>query len=187
MWCRGCGNTMPSDTEEYWYPLCEKCRTDTSEEWRREIDGSTMESLVDKTVREIWLGEVDVGIDHSYYEPVILFVCDDGNVAYHTEGDCCSETWFADLIAVDLLIGHTVRETEARPIREDDEQTPEEKARTKQEYDLIYGIHIRTEAGTSEVVFRNSSNGYYGGSLHLTDPSKINMDRLKQITEDVSL
>jgi hypothetical protein len=38
-----------------------------------------------------------------------------------------------------------------------------EDGRTRQEFDAIYGVKLTTSQGAPTFVFRNSSNGYYGG------------------------
>jgi len=48
-----------------------------------------MKELVGKTVKELYVNE-----DQS----LLKFVTDQGEVIYQTEADCCSETWFADII-----------------------------------------------------------------------------------------
>jgi hypothetical protein len=37
----------------------------------------------------------------------------------------------------------------------------------RQEHDSFYGYALNTKAGTCTIVFRNSSNGHYGGSCEL--------------------
>jgi len=45
-------------------------------------------------------------------DSVLVFIGADKQIAYETYGDCCSETWFADIIGVDALLGATVSEVE---------------------------------------------------------------------------
>lgn len=84
---------------------------------------------------------------------------DTGNLAYVVHGDCCSESWWHLFDGVKNLIGGTVVgffEGDASDIDEND-------GRGRQESESIYSIGIVTDKGTSRIVFRNSSNGYYGG------------------------
>ncbi len=37
--------------------------------------------------------------------------------------------------------------------------------RQKSEYDILYGIKVYSDVGVMTIIFRNSSNGYYGGWL----------------------
>jgi len=56
--------------------------------------------------------------------------------------------------------------------------------RTRQEHDIVYGYEIRTPKGRCTVAFRNSSNGYYSGSLHLL--KGFTHYHTRQLTEDWS-
>jgi hypothetical protein len=104
--------------------------------------------LVGKTVSSLFVSE---------NEQELRFETDDGDVGVWAEGDCCSESWFADITGFDALIGSKVVSVEIvdMPDIEDD--------RSRQEFDQAYGYKITTEKGICDIVFRNSSNGYYGG------------------------
>lgn len=91
-------------------------------------------------------------------EGSLVFVTNAGIFEYEVDGDCCSESWFADVTGVDALIGGTVASVEEVPMPE-----PGEDGRSRQESDEAYGCKITTDKGHADVVFRNSSNGYYGG------------------------
>jgi hypothetical protein len=41
----------------------------------------------------------------------------------------------------------------------------------RQEYDQVYGYCLVTDGGVCEIVYRNSSNGYYGGFLRVNQDS----------------
>lgn len=101
-----------------------------------------------------------------------------GPLGYVTDGECCSETWFADIIGVDCLLGGTVVSVEDLPL--DDYNTDD--GRGTQEVDRAYGHKITTEKGSCDVVYRNSSNGYYGGSISFCAMS--DMAGAKAITAD---
>lgn len=73
-----------------------------------------------------------------------------------TEGDCCSESWWADAIGVKQLLGHRVTGAVQIDLPEPDDD------RGRQDEDRAYGVRIHTEGGECDLVFRNSSNGYYG-------------------------
>jgi hypothetical protein len=90
-----------------------------------------------------------------------------------TCSDCCSETWFADIIGVDnLLCEDTIGiEILDLPDPKDD--------RTRQDYDLAYGFVLKTKKGNCEFIYRNSSNGYYGGDID-------NVNRIETLPADVS-
>jgi hypothetical protein len=108
-------------------------------------------------------GKTVIGLDVSDREESIRFRCADGSaVVWSTEGDCCSESWWADATGLDQLRGATVR-----GVRELELPDPEDDGRTRQESDVVYGYAIDTDAGSATLAFRNSSNGYYGGSAGL--------------------
>lgn len=80
-----------------------------------------------------------------------------------TYADCCSETWFADVLGADAARGAMI--LEARNIEmEDLENDP----RTRQEVDRQYGYELVTDRGVVSIVLRNSSNGYYGGDAEIS-------------------
>lgn len=60
-----------------------------------------------------------------------------------------------------------------------------EDGRTRQEYDQSYGFEITTSRGVTSVVFRNSSNGYYGGELRLCEDAPPDV-RWAEIVQDTS-
>lgn len=111
-----------------------------------------MEELMGKLIRS-----VKVNDDQS----VLVFDTDDGAIVYETEADCCSETWFSDILNISNIANEriiVVRKLEL-PDAEDN--------RSRQEYDRVYGFALDTKKGSCEVIFRNSSNGYYGGCIEL--------------------
>lgn len=110
------------------------------------------------------IGKTIIRIEVSPGEEYIKFTHPDGSyTAYQAYGDCCSETWFADIVGVEALLRANVLE-----IREVDLQSYDCKDdRTRQEYDEFYGVKIKTSKGYSDIIYRNSSNGYYGGSISL--------------------
>jgi len=109
------------------------------------------------------IGNKIIDIQIAAEEHYLKFVTEQGEFIYGTEGDCCSETWFSEILNVDFLINHTVSEIENLYLPEPAVPDPH----GRQESDCFYGIKINTDAGTATIVFRNSSNGYYGGSYDL--------------------
>ncbi len=75
---------------------------------------------------------------------------------WSTEADCCSNTWFADVNGIDLPAEVTNVELIPMPLTPQDE-------RGRQDEDRFYGIKVHTDRGLIDIVFRNSSNGYYSG------------------------
>lgn len=129
-----------------------------------------MKELIGKKINKIL-----VNSDQS----VLIFDTDQGDVAYETYADCCSETWFADITGVAALLGGTVATVEEVDIE------VVEDGRTRQEEDCFYGVKIVTDKGHAAIVYRNSSNGYYGGSADYTANFTRPAD-LTEISEDWS-
>ena len=66
---------------------------------------------------------------------------------------------------------------------EDIEIESVEDNRGRQEHDEFYGAKITTSKGYTDIVYRNSSNGYYGGGCFICEEPSENMI---EITEDWS-
>lgn len=109
---------------------------------------SGVEPLRGKRILGVFVGDMD-----------ICFRCEDGDQLYLVEGDCCSESWFADLWDIQNLIGYTVDSIREMPQSRYDLDDD----RCRQSYDSVYGIELYTEKGMATIIYRNSSNGYYGG------------------------
>lgn len=107
------------------------------------------------------IGKKITGLRINEDQSVLAFDTDQGVIAYDAWGECCSETWFADITGVSALIGGTVRTADEVNM----EGYNVEDGRTRQEYDEAYGYKLTTDKGYTDIVFRNSSNGYYGGSI----------------------
>lgn len=150
-----------------------------------------MKELVGKVINGLYVNE-----DQS----LLKFDTDQGDVIYLAEGDCCSESWFAD-----ILFGWKFFHNVAVSVTEIDvpewvHKLASNDKRTRQEYDQVYGFQIVTGSeshspyessnATCDVIFRNSSNGYYGGWCELLDQSSIWAEKKlpevvwEQITED---
>lgn len=100
-------------------------------------------------------------------ESRLLFEMEGGSgVMWTVDGDCCSESWFADLVGVEDLAGATVTGVESVEMEALGYST--EDGRGRQEHDQVYGYKLTTDKGWCDIVFRNSSNGYYGGSMWAT-------------------
>ena len=90
------------------------------------------------------------------------FSTDQGDVDYYCYGDCCSDSWINHISGLDELVGGTVREVDNIDFHALLQVEPEA---TRQEYDEVLFYRVYTEKGVCSFEFRNSSNGYYGGSL----------------------
>lgn len=127
------------------------------------------------------VGHKVMGVFVKNDEEELIFVTATGAFLYRTYGDCCSQTWFADMTGVKQLIGYTVTQTEAIdvPITFGD-------VRDRSEEDQNYGIRITTDGGVCDIVYRNASNGYYGGSIDLVDVLPDTLDKFRPVYEDWS-
>ncbi len=125
------------------------------------------------------IGKTVVSLEVNECENVLVFNCTDDKVVYYAYGDCCSETWFADIVGVHCLLGATVLDSQdiSLPYVED--------GRCRQEYDQFYGVKLMTDKGYVDIVYRNSSNGYYGGSIELCE-NDLAYETFREITDDWS-
>lgn len=95
----------------------------------------------------------------------LAFITDEGSAfLWRADGDCCSESWFADIVGVEALLGARITSVQAIDLASLGYITQD--GRTRQEEDRAYGHKITTTKGWVDIVMRNSSNGYYGGDLH---------------------
>ena len=115
-----------------------------------------MKELLEEIVNKIYVsrGEEYIRFEREWYNNESRIIA-----TYETDADCCSETWFADIIGVDSLLGQEVIGIEKIPYWEPKDD------RTRQDLDTAYGYKLKTEKGITDIIFRNSSNGYYGGSI----------------------
>ncbi len=131
-----------------------------------------MEELIGLKVNKLFVNED---------ESILIFETNNGDFNYLTSADCCSETWFADILGVKSLLGeivNTVKKVELETIID---------GRCRQTEDEFYGIKIATNKGHIDIIFRNSSNGYYGGSLHYKNQFEFKRpENLTEITDDWS-
>lgn len=140
----------------------------------REGYGETFHALIGKTVTAVHLTE-----DRT----ALTFTTDSGDVEYVTDGDCCSHSWVEHLSDEKAVIGspvvsvteykdgETLESAHARDCEGKDEpRRPEGNWGTGRCYcECIrsYGWRIQTATGGLDIEVRNSSNGFYGGSMAL--------------------
>lgn len=108
------------------------------------------------------VGKTITGLRVNDEQDLLVFDTTSGPVGLVAYGDCCSQSWFADITGVDALIGNTVLSAETIDMPESVQDD-----RCRQDYDQFYGIKLTTQRGFVDIVFRNSSNGYYGGYLEV--------------------
>lgn len=121
------------------------------------------------------IGKTITGMAISEGEHVLKFSVQDGEPVYYVaEGDCCSETWFADIIFnrnrwQESEFPFTVACAEDLEMPSWVENIVTNDGRGRQECDQVYGERLVHNLGSVDIVYRNSSNGYYGGWCGFAD------------------
>lgn len=128
-------------------------------------DYSGYGKLVGKTIESVVMGPQGRGPERWQGERQdILFTFADGSkVKGVVSGDCCSSSWIEHLTIPPDIKGATI-------IKAGD-SAPVGLSSWEDEYDHIqvYNTSIATDRGEIIIEYRNSSNGYYGGSIDFYD------------------
>jgi hypothetical protein len=131
-----------------------------------------MKQLIGRRVNGVYL---------SPDKDLIDFDTDQGPVQFDAEADCCSESWFNHIEGLNALLGQVVESVEQVDMEGINEGEPGFSGR--QECDSLFSIKLKTQRGVCGIEFRNSSNGYYGGSAQLVY-KLTDRATLTQVTED---
>lgn len=83
---------------------------------------------------------------------------DDKPMAFYLVEDCCSETWLYSVRNFDAL-----KEPVEEIVEIDLSHIDPKDGLGRQDEDDVHGFGLKTAAGVFEIVYRNSSNGYYTG------------------------
>lgn len=146
-----------------------------------------MKELIGKTITAMYVNED---------ESILKFVIEgQGEMYYEAEGDCCSESWFADIIFTTYRTKFPLAVTgvEVLDVPEWLNDVMTKDGRCRQEFDQVYGYNIISADNAINIVYRNSSNGYYGGNCCLMDlegrwseyaKKKVDKAQWTQIAED---
>jgi hypothetical protein len=117
----------------------------------------TVEGLVRKHLNKKIAG---LSLNVSKDEVEISF--QDGTSArFTTEGDCCSRSWIEHLEAPKDFVGAILLGVQDGGVAEPPDYEPHED----DECVKFYETRFHTDKGDIILEYRNSSNGYYGGSL----------------------
>jgi len=119
---------------------------------------------------------VSVAVEKDKTELVFRF--EDGEVRYDATGDCCSSSWIEHIELPGDVTGAEIVSVAEAPVIDattDDAKNPrrppayegDEYERREHECLQVYQTVFGTTKGEIAVEYRNSSNGYYGGSLEL--------------------
>ena len=143
----------------------------TNDEFLLEFFNSEAEdSSVDTTISpltDMVAGKAYSRIMVSDYQMALQH--ESGWILLDTEAECCSDTWFAEVIKAKDIMGKTIKQVEELRLHECEVK---DDGRGSQDVDLIYGYKLRAEDGSfCLITFRNSSNGYYGGSVSARERS----------------
>lgn len=111
------------------------------------------------------IGKTVVKLFIANDKQALKFELDTGeSLVVRADGDCCSYSWIENIQGVEQLLGSEVVSVEdvdgIHDSVSDDKFEGEEY-----EYLQFYGCKITTLKGYALIDYRNSSNGYYGGSL----------------------
>lgn len=120
-------------------------------------DQELNEALQGKVITNVW-------VDRSESPKFMTFEVEGGDLfSFYAEGDCCSDSWFADFFNVSKLIGQKIIGIGSIDLKEYEYNI--EDGRGLQDVDQVYGFRFYTDDVVAVLAFRNSSNGYYGGWL----------------------
>lgn len=95
------------------------------------------------------------------------------------DGECCSHSWWNDVYAPKQLLGGTITAVRHVDMPNADDDPTDDCVQ-------VYGIELVTDRGICTLVFRNASNGYYGGSAYCRLAPPAPPADLEPITEDWS-
>lgn len=123
-----------------------------------------MEELLGKTINKI-----EISDDGLY----LKFIDIDGmEYYYYAANDCCNSVWFStDVYNASAMLNSPILEVEDIQVDLEKFPYPEEEYPDVQD---SYGIKIKTIKGITNVVYRNSHNGYYGGDCIYLDSDLVN-------------
>jgi len=114
-------------------------------------------TLIGKTIKDVWISnEGDYLVfDFDGYAPYYFYV----------ESECCSSTWIHEINGRDAL-----RDAEINSVESKDIELPDDKNDKDNEDSLeSYCLTLTTRKGRCDIIYRNQSNGYYGGDLTYLD------------------
>lgn len=124
-----------------------------------------MKELINKQIKELYISE-----DKRF----LCFKTEDEELVYEAEGDCCSESWFNHICGVYYINSKWAGRKSFTKVHSI-EQSPSFNTfpNTKQDVDLVCFTKITLETGYLDIELRNSSNGYYNGSIQFWKDKKM--------------
>lgn len=131
------------------------------------------------------VGKLVIGVYVSDDQHFMKFnIKNEQPIIYYADGDCCSETWFADIIVEYGFYRENRNDYPLQVVECEELDIPEwlhvvieNDGRGRQESETVYGFKLTfndlawkyKETDSMTIIFRNSSNGFYGGSVELVD------------------
>jgi hypothetical protein len=104
----------------------------------------------------MWIHGVMVDVEKEH---LIFSLIGDHQAIFETYGDCCSQTWIEHItIPPGIEDGVVILGVSETDLGVDDKASEGDHVQ-------VYHTAFDTEKGSIIVEYRNSSNGYYGGSL----------------------
>lgn len=119
------------------------------------ILAEAVKDLKDKEIKSISL--------NPDRDKMILHTCDD-DYLFEACGDCCSDSWIEHIELV--IFPCKLIDIKEIDLPDDYEKNVNPTTTEHEEYEMKYYFYeIVTDKGAIAIEMRNSSNGYYGGSL----------------------
>lgn len=113
---------------------------------------------------------------------LLIFTTDDATAplyAYGLESECCSNSYFYEINGIDALRNEIVTAVNGLLWNENPEKCDNKEE--EEEVTCTYGNQIITQKGRCDIIFRNESNGWYGGTMEFIDLSKKEPLRFSEI------
>jgi hypothetical protein len=120
-----------------------------------------MKNLFGVFIRNIYISED---------KTVLLFITDE-YLVYRAEGECCSQSWFESISNPENIILN--KNTCYKKIIGIEEKQCVLQEHPDHDCLSVYGYTLKTSEGYCDIEYRNSSNGYYGGSCEEIKEFKV--------------
>lgn len=132
-------------------------------------------ALLNKKIKNIYVskGEHDLFFKCEISENEYI------TIAWKSVGACCSESWWSEILNIPVVIDSEILEVNKLELI----NYNLEDGRCRSEVDEVYGFQIKTVKGSCDLIFRNSSNGYYGGWMAEEALLIQDFSNLKEITD----
>lgn len=147
-------------------------------DWSMRYDHAGLKGLVGRTITAVRLDQASDAVE---------FDTDEGVQRYEAEGDCCSSSWIEHMDNPAQILGSPVLSVLDNEMGEDasahdrDCEVRDKPRPAQRDYDApepkcwcdcvqVYQYVVQTAKGHMALEMRNSSNGYYGGTLYRAEP-----------------